>query len=461
MTRNIPPSLTEKNTERTKMSKSPTTRPRTRLALTAGAILVSAALALSGCSAKSASTGTPGVTTVTVMYASGEFSKKQVEAFEAKNPDIKIDFIEYDDNRLNAMLTAGDPPDLVRGKPSANLLARGLAAPLDDYLAKSTVIKKDDLLPVNNLWRWNGKTRGTGKLYGLVKDFSPDTTFWQNEAAFTAAGIEPLSTTAPSSWDDILADGKKLKAAGIEMPVGIEWQWGIGQIFQEMVEQQGGKIFNKDLTKADLTSPEAIRAIQWFIDYGKAGIGPTSLNPLPAGQDAPTYIAGKMATTMDGYWFGANLTGADAATVAATSTLAPAPTFGKRISAVAGAVGAWIPEASKHKDAAWRVMEYFIGGQPAIDRAKSGWGLPALKSMWKYLPSSQPYQKQAIEVAKKEMDYVTPLQDSPYLSIDQWNSELDKGIQSGIKGEATAEEIGKSVQARMDTLLAQGKDQLG
>jgi multiple sugar transport system substrate-binding protein len=436
------------------------TRTRTRAALAAGAIVTAGVLALSGCTAGH-SGGGGGVTTITVMYATSEFSKKQVEAFEAENPDIKITFLEYDDNRLNAMLTAGDPPDLVRGKPQANLLARGLATPLDDYVAKSKVIKKSDLLPVNDLWRWDGKQRGKGKLYGLVKDFSPDTTFWQNEAAFKAAGVEPLSTTEPASWDTILEDGKKLKAAGVELPVGVEWQWGIGGIVQEMVEQQGGTIFNKDLTKADLTSPEAIRAIQWLIDYGKAGIGPTSLNPLAVGQDAPSFISGKMAATMDGYWFGANLTAKEAATVAATSTLAPAPTWGKRISAVAGAVGAWIPEASKHKDAAWRVMEYFIGGQPAIDRAKSGWGLPALQSMWKYLPSEQPYQKQAIAVAKKEMDYVVPLQDSPYLSMDQWNSELDKAIQSGIEGEATAQEIGKRVQDRMNTLLAQGKDQLG
>ncbi|MFS0892710.1 extracellular solute-binding protein [Microbacterium sp. 179-I 3D3 NHS] len=434
------------------------TTPR-RTALSAGALLATGALALTGCTAGGANAA--GVTTVTVMYATSEFTADQVKAFEKENPDINIEFVEFDTNRLNAMLTAGDPPDLVRGKPSANLFARELAAPLDDFLADSEVIKKDDLLPVNDLWRWNGTERGSGELYGLVKDFSPDTTFWQNEAMFEAAGVEPLSTTEPSSWDDIIEKGVALKAAGVELPIGIEWQWGIGSLFQEMVEQQGEKIFNDDLTEADVTSPEAIRAIQWLIDYGKADVGPTSLDPLAAGQDGPAYTSAEMAATMDGYWFAGQFTAEEAARVASTSTLAPAPTFGERISAVNGAVGAWIPEGSDNKEEAWRVMEYFIGGQPAIDRAKSGWGLPGLQSMWEYLPTKEPYQQQAIEVAKQEMEYVVPLQDSPYLSVEQWNPELDKGVQAGILGEKTAKQIAEELEDRMNTLLAQGKDQLG
>jgi len=434
--------------------------PRTRAALAAGGLFTASALLLAGCTAGGAADAS-GVTTVTVMYATSEFTAEQVEAFEEENPDIRIEFVEFDTNRLNAMLTAGDPPDLVRGKPSANLFARELATPLDDYIASSDVIKEDDLLPVNDLWRWNGTERGSGSIYGLVKDFSPDTTFWQNEALFEQAGVEPLSLTEPASWDDILTKGQALKDAGIELPIGIEWQWGIGGLLQEMVEQQGAHIFSEDLTEADLTSPEAIRAIQWLIDYGKLGIGPTSLNPLAAGQDGPAFTSGEMAASMDGYWFAGQFTAEEAANVAATASLAPAPTWGKRISAVNGGVGAWIPEASDDKDAAWRVMEYFIGGQPAIDRAKSGWGLPALQSLWKYLPTEQPYQKQAAELAKSEVEFVVPLQDSPYISIDQWNPELDKGVQSGILGEKTAKEIGQEVEDRMNALLAQGKDQLG
>lgn len=170
-------------------------------ALTIGGLL------MTGCSANSttstsASNATQSAasneaTTVTVMYAGNEFSKKDIAAFEQANPTIKVNFIEFDQTRLNAMLTAGDPPDLVRGNPSANLFARGLATPLDDFVKNSTVIKADDLESVNDAWRYDGKVRGQGKLYGIVKDWSPDLTIWQNQGVFDKAGVKPLSTTTP------------------------------------------------------------------------------------------------------------------------------------------------------------------------------------------------------------------------------------------------------------------------
>ncbi|NNC13695.1 sugar ABC transporter substrate-binding protein [Planctomonas sp. JC2975] len=436
----------------------------TRRSVLRGSLLAAGAVAfgstLAGCTA-GGSGGSGGKSTVTVMWQSAEFTPAYIKDFEKKNPGITIKFIEFDQNRLNAMLTAGNPPDVVRGSPSANLFARQLASPLDDYIAKSKVIHAADLEAVNDLWRWDGKKLGSGKRYGLIKDFSPDNTIWQNEAMFTQAGVTPLSTSTPASWDDLLDTAKKLKAGGILMPLGIEWQWGVSGIVANMIEQQGGQLFNDSLTKAQLDTPEGIRAIQWLIDYGKAGLGPTSLNPLTDGQDAPTFVAGKMAMTKDGFWFGANFQATDGATVGKTASLAPAPTFGKRISPVLGAVGGWIPSASKNKDGAWSVIEYFMGGQPAIDRAKSGWGLPALTSLWKYIPADEPYQKQAIALAKEEVTYVKPGQDSPYIDGTAWNGDLDKALQAGIQGSQTAEQIAQSVQKQMNVLLAQGKDQLG
>ncbi|MFH8252982.1 ABC transporter substrate-binding protein [Microbacterium sp. B2969] len=426
------------------------------------AILGVGAVALTGCTAGGGGgSASAGETTVTVMYQSNEFSKDDIAAFEKANPGIKIDFIEYDETRLNAMLTAGDPPDFVRGSPSANLFARGLAAPLDDYLAESDVLKKDDLLPVNDAWRWDGKTRGEGKLYGVIKDFSPDTTVWVNTALLAQAGVEVPSATEPMSWDDLLADAVKLKAAGIAYPLGIEWQWGVSSLFQTMILQQGGTVYNDDMTKVDLATPEAERALQWLTDYGTAGVGPTSLNPLADGWDLPVYSTGQMAMTLDGYWFGGGLQSQDAAAVAGTSTLIPAPTFGERLSPVFGGVGAWIPEASKNKDAAWKVMEFFMGEDPAVARSKSGWGLPVLDSLWTNLPTAEPYQQTAMDTAKGELDHAKPLADSPYITATVWNDAIDKVLQSTIKGEASVDDALKTLQGEINDALAQGKDQLG
>lgn len=429
-------------------------------------------LALAGCSTTDAAT--PGsstnssdsasnaeVVTVQVMYASNEFTQDMIDAFEAENPDIKIEFIEYDQTRLNASLTAGDAPDIVRGSPSANLFARGLATPLDDYLASSTVLSADDLLPVNNLWRWDGSTRGSGSYYGIIKDWSADTAVWQNEELMRSAGVEPFSTTEPASWDEILDAAKALKKAGVEYPLGLEWQWGTTTIFQTMIVQQGGTFFNDDLSVVNFSTPEATRAMEWLVDYASSGVGVTSANPLADGWDGPTFIAGNMGMTMTGYWMAGSLAGDDAAAVRDGVSLIPTPTWGPAMSAVAGGVGAWIPAQSEHKDQAWRVMEFFMAGQPAVDRAASGWGLPVLKSLWDQLPTGLPFQAQAAETAKLDADAVISLPDSPYMDAAVFMGALDAAVMSVVNGDATVSSALATLQDEVNKALAQGKDQLG
>src|SRR2546421_722160 len=147
-------------------------------ALAAGGAL--AAPLLGACDASKSSSSSSGGKTVTlvVMYASNELTKDHIADFESKNPDIKIQFIENDTTRLNAMLTSGNPPDFARGAAvgSANFAARGLSTNLDAYLDKSSVLKKSDLMSVNDSWRWDGKRIGQGPYYGITKDWSQDAT---------------------------------------------------------------------------------------------------------------------------------------------------------------------------------------------------------------------------------------------------------------------------------------------
>ncbi|WP_460796822.1 extracellular solute-binding protein [Microbacterium sp. GXF0217] len=433
--------------------------PRTRLAI--GAFTVTGAVLLTGCTAGGGATGGDGDTTVTVMYASNEFTADHIAEFEADNPDITIEFIEYDENRLNAMVAAGDPPDFVRAGPTANLFARGLATPLDDYIAASDVITEDDLLDVNKLWQWDGEHRGQGEQMGLVKDFSPDVTFWQNEAIFEQAGVEPLSTTEPTNWDDLLEKGRQLKAAGVEYPLGIEWQWGVASTFLTMIAQQGHEIYNSDGTEITVNTPEGERALQWLVDFAKEELGPSALNPLAEAQDAPVFLAGRMAATKDGFWFGGNLNTEEGATVAETASLVPAPTFDERISPVLGGIGGYIPDGSDAKDEAWRVMEYFFAGTPAVERASSGWGLPALESLWENIPTEQPFQEQAFELAQEEVQYLGPISESKYLNPKSFEAAFEAELLSVIKAEQSVQEALAAIEAEGNKLIAQGKDQLG
>jgi multiple sugar transport system substrate-binding protein len=435
-----------------------------RTAVVLGTFVAASAL-LAGCTGGGSGGNGSGETTLDVMVGAQDLSDEQIAQFEKDNPGIKINVVLYDGARLNTMLAAGNPPDITFGNAvgSANFNARGLATDLTPYLKDSKVLKEDDLQPVNDAFRWDGTRSGEGPIYGIVKDWSQDNALWYNTALFDAAGVPYLSDTEPISYDELLEIAKKLSVINGGTTevygLGMEWAWSLYGPIAAMVEQQGESLYNDDLTEIDFTSPAAQRALQWFVDYGTSGVGPTSLNPLPDGSDFSTFAAERMAISQDGYWFGGNFAGDDALK---TVRFAPAPIMGDTPTAMSyGGAGLWIPEQADDKDAAWKFMEYFMAGEPAEGRAASGWGLPSLKSLADKLPQDQPYQQQAYGVVQNQLEYTAPLPDSPYISAALLQDTIDKYLQQAIKGDLTVEEAGAKLTDELNEALAQGVDQVG
>lgn len=428
----------------------------------AGSFIAASAL-LAGCTAGGGSPS--GETTLTVMVGAQDLPEELVAEFEKNNPGIKINQVLFDSTRLNTMLASSTPPDIAVGGAvgSANFNARGLATDLTPYLEKSEVLKEDDLQPVNDSFRWNGTKSGEGPLYGIVKDWSQDSTLWYNTALFDKAGVPYLSDTEATSYDDLLEIAKKLTVTEggttATYGLGLEWAWSLYGPMSAMVMQQGGELFNEDMTKIDFTSPAAKRAFQWYVDFGKSGVGPTPLNPLPDGSDYSTFAAERMAITQDGYWYNGNFAAPDALK---TVRMAPSPVMGDtRVAPTYSGQGWWIPEKAKNKDAAFKLMEYYMAGAPAEKRAASGWGLPGLKSLSEKLPQETPQQKQAYTVAQNELQYAKPLPDSPYISLDLMHSVIETHLVKAIKGELSVDQACSALTDELNKALAQGKEQIG
>jgi multiple sugar transport system substrate-binding protein len=210
----------------------------------------------------------------------------------------------------------------------------------------------------------------------------------------------------------------------------------------------------------DFTQSAAKNALAWYVEFMNAGVGPSSLNPIADGQDAPSYLANRMAVTQDGYWFGGNVYTANSALKTA-SRLAPAPQMGpNRYSPCFAGQGAWIPAASKHKEEAWRLMEYFMTGTPAKDRAKSGWGIPSLKSFLPQMPQDLPYQKEAYMSTQNELKYNGILPDSPYINISEYDTILKTYLLQVVKKQITLDQACQQATDDANKLLKQGKAQL-
>jgi ABC-type glycerol-3-phosphate transport system substrate-binding protein len=426
-----------------------------------GAAATAGAGALAAC-APSASGGDGGKKTLTIMAPENEFSPEFLKSAE-KQLGVKIKRVEVDTTKLTAMLASGTAPDLVRGLGAVEtpyVVSRDLALPLDDYFAKSTLLKEDDIDPVNDVWRFDGSVQGQGPRYGMAKDYSQDAMFWYNTALFDAAGVELPSETEPVTYEQWLDMGKRLtQKDGDTVSVYGLSAGGLGLFLglTNMVASAGGSLFADDLATVDFSSPEGQQALSWYLEYARARVGFSPVEPNADGWDWPPYQTGRLAMSWSGYWFGGAI--AAEAGLAETSRLAPAPTMGaERISPCYGATGYWIPKASKNHDEAWQLFEWFMGGDPAKERAAGGWGMPSLLSLRADLPTGTTAQAEALATQEAEAEYFKVLSFTPYVKVEALDAVLNQYLPDAINGDATAASLADTLNTDMNELLAEGKE---
>ncbi len=174
-------------------ASAPSPSRRRFLSLAAAGGTAVGATALSGCALKVAGAATGGGESITMMVKLDDISTELIQQAQ-RELGIGITVVQDDITRLIAMLTSGNPPDLVRGVGALDapfFAARGVAENLDPYFAGSSVLRVEDLDPANDLWRFDGTTQGRGPRYGMAKDFSQDAMFWFNTEQFDRAGVEP------------------------------------------------------------------------------------------------------------------------------------------------------------------------------------------------------------------------------------------------------------------------------
>ncbi|MGW0843673.1 extracellular solute-binding protein [Streptomyces sp. NPDC002787] len=435
------------------------------LALSAGAVAAGGA-ALNGCALQvSSGVSGPGET-VTLMVKAEDISPELIRQAQ-KDIGVRIVTVKHDITKLIAMLTSGNPPDLVRGVGAVDapfFAARDVAEELDPYFAKSGVLKVDDLDPVNDLWRYDGRTQGKGPRYGMVKDFSQDSMYWYNTTHFDEAGIDYPPETEPVTYEEWLERAKRLtqRKNGQTTVFGGSYN-GLYEAtnLASLTAAAGGSLFNDDFTRVDFTAPEARKALGWYIEYGRTRVGPSIIQPDPNTWDGPTYQAGRIAMSNCGYWLGGVINADEK--LAKVSRLAPAPIFegGRRVSSCQGGTGMWMPRKARNKDAAWRVFEWFFGEAPAKERAGGGWGIPSLKSLRPLMPAEQDYQRRVLKVQEAELEHFSVISFSPYITGDGFKALFNQVAPAAMKGEISVDTLARRLNSIVNEQLARGKEQVG
>jgi multiple sugar transport system substrate-binding protein len=140
----------------------------------------------------------------------------------------------------------------------------------------------------------------------------------------------------------------------------------------------------------------------------------------------------------------------------------PAPTWsGTRLDRTITATGMFMVSQTEVPDAAWKVFEWYNAKEPAIARAQSGWGVPALKSMYDLMPNESEFDQQRRRVLQGELDLETPpMQFNPYMGAtvvaDTWNLYLEQAL----SGDMTLDGLLETVEAEVNLAIEEGIERI-
>ncbi|MEU6257884.1 sugar ABC transporter substrate-binding protein [Streptomyces sp. NPDC047043] len=266
-----------------------------------GAVTVSLALAASACGGGSSSGGGSNDSPKTLTYwasnqgASIAVDKKvlqpELDKFEKQTGiKVKLEVVPWSDllNRILTATTSGQGPDVLNigNTWSASLQATGALLPWD---AKNFAKIDGKERFVDSAL---GSTGAEGKDPAAVPLYSMAYALYYNKEIFADAGI----TKPPATWDELIADGKKIKAKG-KSPLGAEGSNLSENIHHVFVfaKQHGADFFTPD-GKADFTSDGVVTAVKQYVDLmAKDKVIPTGDAEYAQNQSVSDFAKGKQA----------------------------------------------------------------------------------------------------------------------------------------------------------------------
>lgn len=340
-------------------------------------ILATAAIGtmLTGCGGSNSSAGSS-KGDVTLTYGIWDKNqepgmRKMADAFEAKNPGIKVnvEVTPWDQywTKLEAAATGGSLPDVfwMHSSQAARYASNSVLMDLTDKIKGSSSVKLDkfpkDLVKVYE---------NDGKNYAIPKDF--DTIgLWYNKKLFDEAGVAYPNENW--TWNDLLAAAKKLTnpAKGV---YGFGAPMDLQQGFDNFIFQNGGKVLSDDKTKSGFDTPAVKEAIQWYVDLSvKEKVSPTQTQFSENGYTT-WFESEKTAMGLFGSWMLSEFGSNENVSKNCDVTVLPQ---GKQRATIYNGLGNAVAEGTKHKEEAWKFVE-FLGSEEANKiQAESGVAIPA------------------------------------------------------------------------------------
>ncbi len=408
--------------------------------------------------------------TLEVLIQPNDFSEAHAAAFMEENPDIELIVQGFDWENLATRLTSGQAPDL-SGFFSSRVpqyVNNGWLEPLDEWIDSSEVINWDDLQIVSDAWRYDPQTREhlTGPKYGMTKDWNITSAYFYRRDLFEEAGLplpEPTETITYQEFYD-----NYVSQIGVRED-GVTTRWALDGALvrtaevsiRNMLATAGTDIYNEDLSEINLVdNPEAMEALRFIADLPKDRYFPSVIDPAP-NWGAPLLAnleESPLGIYQYGYWAVASIVAINPEAADQIGyAIGPAWSTDVDVQQLPLIVGftMFADSPDEEKEAAWRLMEELVAGSVGIERARSGWGIPALRSMFDLLPEENSLARQVKEVTAWQIENQNLVNEqvNPYAS-DPFSIAFEQHLPAYLQDDVTFEEFAQILEDEANALIA-------
>lgn len=352
---------------------------------------------------------------------SQETIAKLVAPFEKAHPNIKVKFesVGWDEayQKITTSVLAGDAPDVmyIGGRWIAPFTQLGALLPLDKYVDQA----KRDSFPSGAL----AGNEFRGKLMGFPVAFSTKALFYRTD----------LIPTPPATWDELLADAKKVTADNPgTFGMGIPGAAHVSttSTFFSFLYQAGGEVFDADGNVA-FDSPAGVKALTFYTDlYTKDHVTP---NPVEYNREQLPLLfkQGKIAMMIIGPW-GKSIMGLDPDNADVPYATAELPCDVRCGGIQVGdSVAIW--NGTKHPDEAYSFIDYWTSLEAHTEYDLNGGLVPLIKGEETNEAFQTDFWKPYLGMISKGFPQPQPLAWEPFQTI------ITDMIQNVLLGKKTPE----------------------
>ncbi|HEU0013872.1 MAG TPA: sugar ABC transporter substrate-binding protein [Longimicrobium sp.] len=375
------------------------------------------------------------------MGREGEVVGELVPEFERLNPGIRVDVQQIPwsaaHEKLLTAFVGGATPDVSQLGNTwvPEFQALDALEELEPWVARSASVPRADYFP--GIWATNVVD---GRTYGIPWYVDTRVLFYRPDLLAAAGYPEP-----PRTWEEWRAALRALKQRmgperwPVLMPTN-EWPQPV------ILGMQAGAPLLRDGGRYGwFRDPRFRQGFEFYVSLFREGLAP-AVSASEISNRYQEFAQGNVAMVITGPWeIGEFSTRVPADVPWAT---APLPGPDGPGSSLAGGASLVLFRASKHKEAAWKFVEFLSRPETQVRFYRLTGDLPARRSAWQDTALSANRHARAF---RQQLDRVVPLPQVP--EAEQIVSKVFEQGERAARGQATVDQALAALDGEVDRLL--------